>query len=166
MKYSNQNRNRLDNADSPYLKQHADNPVHWYEWGEEAFEHARTENKLMLISIGYSACHWCHVMAHESFENKDVAKVMNQNFINIKVDREERPDVDKIYMEAVHLMRGQGGWPLNCFALPDGRPVFGGTYFRTEQWLQIQESLALGIIFEIRLKLQFVPKMPKKLHKN
>jgi len=133
--------NRLIHETSPYLLQHAHNPVNWYPWGEEALNKAKSENKLILVSIGYSACHWCHVMERESFENEDIAAVMNENFICIKVDREERPDVDMIYMNAVHLMRGQGGWPLNCFTLPDGRPVFGGTYFPPSQWLQTIKSL-------------------------
>ena len=115
--------NKLINESSPYLLQHAHNPVEWYPWGDEAFEKAEKENKLVLISIGYSACHWCHVMEHESFEDSLTAEMMNKNFINIKVDREERPDVDQVYMNAVQLMTGSGGWPLNCFALPDGRPI-------------------------------------------
>lgn len=131
------NTNRLINETSTYLLQHAYNPVEWYPWGEEAFEKAREENKLVVVSIGYSACHWCHVMEYESFEDEKVAEIMNRYFINIKVDREERPDVDNIYMDAVHLMGRQGGWPLNCIALPDGRPVFGGTYFPKESWLGI-----------------------------
>lgn len=133
--------NRLINETSPYLLQHAHNPVNWYPWGEEALEKAKEENKLILVSVGYSACHWCHVMERESFENEDVAQIMNENFVCIKVDREERPDVDQIYMNAVHLMRGQGGWPLNCFAMPDGRPVFGGTYFPKSQWTQTLKTL-------------------------
>ena len=133
--------NRLIHETSPYLLQHAHNPVNWYPWGEEALEKAKAENKLILVSIGYSACHWCHVMERESFENEDIAAVMNDYFVCIKVDREERPDVDMIYMNAIHLMRGQGGWPLNCFAMPDGRPVFGGTYFPPGQWLQTIKSL-------------------------
>ncbi len=134
--------NRLINETSPYLLQHAHNPVKWYPWGEDAFEKAKLENKLVLISIGYAACHWCHVMEHESFEDTAVARVMNDNFVCVKVDREERPDVDHTYMDAVQLMTGSGGWPLNCFALPDGRPVFGGTYFRKEQWVSILQQLA------------------------
>jgi uncharacterized protein YyaL (SSP411 family) len=133
--------NRLIEESSPYLLQHAHNPVDWYPWGDEAFEKARLENKLVLISIGYSACHWCHVMEHESFEDDSVAAVMNKHFISIKVDREERPDIDQVYMNAVQLMTGSGGWPLNCFALPDGRPVYGGTYFQKKQWINILESL-------------------------
>lgn len=133
--------NMLINESSPYLLQHAHNPVEWYPWGDEAFEKAEKENKLVLISIGYSACHWCHVMEHESFEDSLTADMMNKNFINIKVDREERPDVDQVYMNAVQLMTGSGGWPLNCFALPDGRPVYGGTYFPKDKWQQTLTSL-------------------------
>ncbi|MFP4619790.1 MAG: thioredoxin domain-containing protein [Bacteroidales bacterium] len=133
-KKQNHSTNRLIWESSPYLLQHADNPVDWYPWSEEAFEKAKKENKLVLISIGYSACHWCHVMEHESFSDREVAKIMNQNYVCIKVDREERPDVDSIYMDAVQIINGSGGWPLNCFALPDGRPVYGGTYFRKPQW--------------------------------
>ncbi len=124
--------NRLANETSPYLLQHADNPVDWYPWGEEAFNHAQTDNKPILLSIGYSACHWCHVMAHESFENSEIARLMNENFINIKVDREERPDLDIVYMEAVQAMTGSGGWPLTVFLTPDRKPFFGGTYFPPE----------------------------------
>lgn len=133
--------NRLIHESSPYLLQHAHNPVDWYPWCDEAFEKAKKENKLVLISIGYSACHWCHVMERESFENEEIAAVMNKFFVSIKVDREERPDVDQIYMNAVQLMSGQGGWPLNCFVLPDGKPVYGGTYFRPEQWFDILHHL-------------------------
>jgi uncharacterized protein len=121
--------NRLINEQSPYLRQHAHNPVDWYPWGEEALEKARAENKPILLSIGYSACHWCHVMERESFENDAIAQVMNENFVSIKVDREERPDLDQIYMDAVQVLTGRGGWPLTMFLLPDGRPFYGGTYF-------------------------------------
>src|SRR6266571_5163024 len=124
--------NRLINETSPYLLQHAQNPVDWYAWGPEALERAAAEDKLILLSIGYSACHWCHVMEHESFENPSIAKVMNENFVNIKVDREERPDLDQIYMSAVQIMTGSGGWPLTIFLLPTGEPIFGGTYFPPE----------------------------------
>lgn len=122
---------------SPYLLQHAKNPVNWKAWNDKTLELAKKENKLMVISIGYSACHWCHVMEEESFENDSIAKIMNENFINIKVDREERPDVDNIYMDAVQLMTGKGGWPLNCITLPNGKPIFGGTYFTKEQWEKV-----------------------------
>ncbi|SFS65165.1 hypothetical protein SAMN04488006_2568 [Lutibacter maritimus] len=127
--------NNLIKETSPYLLQHAHNPVNWYAWNNETLALAKKENKLLLISIGYSSCHWCHVMEHESFESEEVAAVMNANFINIKVDREERPDIDQIYMNAVQLMTGSGGWPLNCIALPDGRPIWGGTYFPKENWI-------------------------------
>jgi uncharacterized protein YyaL (SSP411 family) len=134
--------NKLIHASSPYLQQHAHNPVNWYEWGEEAFEIAHRENKLILVSIGYSACHWCHVMERECFEQEDTAEIMNKHFVCIKVDREERPDVDQIYMDAVQLLTGRGGWPLNCFTLPDGRPIHGGTYFPKQEWERILKSLA------------------------
>jgi uncharacterized protein YyaL (SSP411 family) len=124
--------NRLKDASSPYLLQHRDNPVHWWEWGPEAFSEARRENKPVLISIGYAACHWCHVMAHESFEDAGVAQVMNDLFVNIKVDREERPDVDHVYMSALHALGEQGGWPLTMFLTPEGEPFWGGTYFPKE----------------------------------
>jgi len=121
--------NHLIHETSPYLLQHAHNPVDWFPWGEEAFEKAREENKPVLLSIGYSACHWCHVMAHESFENEQIAKLMNENFVNIKVDREERPDLDQIYMNAVQMMTHHGGWPMTVFLTPDAVPFYGGTYF-------------------------------------
>ena len=121
--------NRLVHETSPYLLQHAQNPVDWYPWGTEAFAKARDENKPMLVSIGYAACHWCHVMEHESFEDETIAAKMNELFVSIKVDREERPDIDSIYMQALMTMQGQGGWPLNVFLTPDGRPFYGGTYF-------------------------------------
>jgi uncharacterized protein len=121
--------NRLANETSPYLLQHADNPVDWYAWGPEALDRAKREDKPILLSIGYAACHWCHVMAHESFEDEETARLMNDNFINIKVDREERPDIDGIYMQAVQAMTGQGGWPMTMFLMPDGSPFYGGTYF-------------------------------------
>ena len=129
--------NALIHETSPYLLQHAHNPVNWYAWNDETLEKARTEDKLILISIGYSACHWCHVMEHESFENFEVAEVMNANFVCIKVDREERPDIDQIYMLAVQLMNGNGGWPLNAICLPDQRPIYGGTYFKKDDWINI-----------------------------
>ncbi len=133
--------NNLIKETSPYLLQHAHNPVNWYAWNDETLALAKKENKLLLISVGYSSCHWCHVMEEESFENEDVAKIMNEYFINVKVDREERPDVDQIYMNAVQLMSGSGGWPLNCIALPDGRPIWGGTYFRKEEWMQTLQQI-------------------------
>jgi len=134
--------NHLIHETSPYLLQHANNPVNWFPWGVEALEKARKEKKLILISIGYAACHWCHVMAHESFEDAETASIMNEHFVCIKIDREERPDLDLIYMEAIQLINGNGGWPLNCFTLPDGRPVFGGTYFTTKYFQQILTQLS------------------------
>jgi uncharacterized protein YyaL (SSP411 family) len=124
--------NRLINETSPYLLQHAHNPVDWHPWGDEAFQKARSENKPVLLSIGYSACHWCHVMERESFENEQIAALMNELFVNIKVDREERPDLDEIYMNAVQMMTGRGGWPMTMFLTPDGKPFYGGTYFPPE----------------------------------
>ena len=138
--------NDLINETSPYLLQHAHNPVNWNAWNEKSLAKAKTENKLILISVGYSACHWCHVMEHESFEDTLVAQIMNDNFINIKIDREERPDVDQVYMNAVQLMTGSGGWPLNVIALPDGRPVWGGTYFKKEQWMSALEQISKSYI--------------------
>jgi len=125
--------NRLQYESSPYLLQHAHNPVDWYPWGEEALQKAKKENKPILISIGYSACHWCHVMERESFEDPVVADIMNKHFVNIKIDREERPDLDHIYMDAVQVMTGSGGWPLNVFLTPDAKPFYGGTYFPPRQ---------------------------------
>ena len=133
--------NDLIQESSPYLLQHAHNPVNWVAWSDDVFERAKKEDKLILISVGYSSCHWCHVMEHECFEDEEVAELMNKHFINVKVDREERPDVDQVYMTAVQLMTQRGGWPLNCFTLPDGRPVYGGTYFPKEQWMHILKSL-------------------------
>lgn len=133
--------NDLIREQSPYLKQHAHNPVNWLPWSDEAFDLAQKEDKLVLVSVGYSACHWCHVMERESFEDEEVATWMNRYFVCIKVDREERPDVDQVYMAAVQLMTQRGGWPLNCFTLPDGRPVYGGTYFPKEQWIHVLKSL-------------------------
>src|SRR5690349_11727567 len=121
--------NRLAGETSPYLLQHAHNPVDWYPWGEEALTRAKSENKPLLVSIGYAACHWCHVMERESFKNEETAAIMNQYFVNVKIDREERPDLDHIYMDAVQAMTGSGGWPLNVFLTPDGKPFYGGTYF-------------------------------------
>lgn len=133
--------NELSKESSPYLLQHAYNPVNWKPWNNNTLSEAKTANKLIIISIGYSACHWCHVMEEESFENTEVAKVMNENFISIKVDREERPDVDQVYMSAIQLLTGRGGWPLNVIALPDGRPVWGGTYFKKNQWIDALTQL-------------------------
>jgi uncharacterized protein len=121
--------NRLIHEKSPYLLQHAYNPVDWYAWNDEAFAKAKTENKPILLSIGYSTCHWCHVMAHESFEDKEVADYLNKHFVSIKVDKEERPDVDSIYMNVCQNLTGSGGWPLTIFMLPNQKPFFAGTYF-------------------------------------
>lgn len=134
--------NKLINESSPYLLQHAHNPIEWYPWGAEALEKAKRENKLIVVSIGYSACHWCHVMEKESFEDHEVAEVMNTLYVNIKVDREERPDIDQIYMSALQLMNGTGGWPLNCILLPDQRPIYGGTYFKKNDWINILSNIA------------------------
>ena len=139
--------NNLIHETSPYLLQHAHNPVDWYPWGEEALSKAKKENKPVLVSIGYAACHWCHVMERESFEDEETAQYMNDNFVNIKVDREERPDIDHIYMDAVQVMTGSGGWPLNVFLMPDGRPFYGGTYFPPVRafnrlsWKEILQSI-------------------------
>src|SRR4051794_17109680 len=140
--------NRLASETSPYLLQHAENPVEWYPWGPEAFERARSEDKPVLVSIGYAACHWCHVMERESFEDPEVASLMNASFVCVKVDREERPDVDAIYMEATQVMTGQGGWPLNAFLTPAGVPFWAGTYFPPEprhglpSWRDVLRALA------------------------
>lgn len=129
--------NRLINETSPYLLQHAYNPVDWHPWGEEAFARAKAEDKPILLSVGYAACHWCHVMERESFEDDETAALMNQYFVNVKVDREERPDVDSIYMTAVQALTGSGGWPMTVFLTPDGAPFFAGTYFPPEDRWQM-----------------------------
>ena len=134
--------NKLANEKSLYLKQHATNPVNWYPWGNQALDSAKNSDKLLLISVGYSSCHWCHVMEEESFTDNDVAQVMNSNFVNIKVDREERPDLDEIYMKALVLMTGSGGWPMNIIALPDGTPIWGGTYVPKTQWIQVLNQVS------------------------
>jgi len=134
--------NDLIHESSPYLLQHAHNPVDWKAWNQETLELAKKENKLILISIGYSSCHWCHVMEHESFEDEEVAVLMNKYFICIKIDREERPDIDQVYMDAVQLMTGRGGWPLNCIALPNGKPFWGGTYFPKDNWMDYLDKIA------------------------
>jgi len=133
--------NRLADASSPYLRQHRDNPVHWYQWGDEAFAEAQRTGKPILLSVGYSACHWCHVMAHESFEDDATATVMNQLFVNIKVDREERPDVDAVYMDAVQALTGRGGWPMTVFCTPTGEPFYGGTYYPRETFVKLMEAV-------------------------
>ena len=140
--------NRLANETSPYLLQHAENPVDWYPWGEEALALARETDRPLLVSIGYSACHWCHVMERESFEDPQVAALMNERYVCVKVDREERPDVDAIYMDAVQAMTGAGGWPLNAFLTPDGAPFWAGTYFPPASrhglpsWPQVVQAIA------------------------
>ena len=134
--------NQLQFENSPYLKQHAHNPVDWMPWGPEALKKAKDENKLIIVSIGYSACHWCHVMERESFENSAIAQTMNRFFVSVKIDREERPDIDQVYMLAVQLMTNAGGWPLNCICLPDGRPIYGGTYFKPHDWQNILLQIA------------------------
>ena len=134
--------NQLKKAHSPYLLQHAENPVYWDFWNDETLQRAKSENKLLLISIGYSACHWCHVMEHECFEDIEVADVMNSSYISIKIDREEQPEVDAIYMKALQLMTKQGGWPLNIVALPNGKPVWGATYVNKENWMDVLSQLA------------------------
>src|SRR3954470_21541486 len=140
--------NRLAGETSPYLLQHKDNPVDWYPWGEEALARAREEDRPILLSIGYSACHWCHVMERESFEDDQTARLMNERFVPIKLDREERPDLDAIYMEACQAMTGHGGWPLNVFLTPEQAPFYAGTYFPPEprggmpSWLMVLEAVA------------------------
>jgi hypothetical protein len=138
----NKHTNSLINASSPYLLQHAHNPVNWQEWSDAILDQAKLEDKLILISIGYSACHWCHVMEHECFEKEDTAAIMNERFICVKIDREERPDIDQVYMDAIQLLTGRGGWPLNMFTLPDGRPLHGGTYFPKQEWERVLISLS------------------------
>jgi hypothetical protein len=136
------NKNRLANASSPYLQQHSDNPIDWYEWSDEALQQAKKENKPLLISIGYASCHWCHVMEKESFMDTAVARIMNENFVCIKVDREERPDIDNIYINACQLISGNSGWPLNAFALPDGKPFFAGTYYSKPSWISLLNKIS------------------------
>lgn len=157
--------NRLIHSSSPYLLQHAHNPVDWYEWGAEAFEKAKREDKLVIVSIGYSACHWCHVMEHESFENEETARLMNDLFVCVKVDREERPDIDQIYMDAVQLLSGRGGWPLNCFVLPDGRPLHGGTYFPKQDWERTLMSLSDFYINKREEALEFATDLTNGIKK-
>ncbi|MEK7292941.1 MAG: thioredoxin domain-containing protein, partial [Actinomycetota bacterium] len=133
--------NRLSAETSPYLRQHQHNPVEWYPWGDEAFAEATRRQVPVLLSVGYSACHWCHVMAHACFEDAETASMMNSLFVNIKVDREERPDVDSIYMDAVQAMTGRGGWPMTVFCTPQGKPFFGGTYFPKPSFLQLMTAI-------------------------
>jgi len=158
--------NELQHETSPYLRQHQDNPVNWYPWNNQALQKAQLENKLIIVSIGYSACHWCHVMERESFENDDVAEVMNHNFISIKVDREERPDIDQIYMTAVQLMTNSGGWPLNCICLPDGRPIYGGTYFRPNDWVNVLNQIHALWINEPNVALEYADKLTQGIKES
>ena len=129
--------NELKSSNSSYLKHHAQNPIHWKTWSEKTLDTALLENKLIVLSIGYSACHWCHVMEKETFSNQQIASFMNQNFISIKVDREEHPEVDNAYMDFIMETKGNGGWPLNCILMPDTTPLYAGTYFQTKQWMQL-----------------------------
>ncbi len=153
--------NELIHESSPYLLQHAYNPVHWKPWNPDTLSFAKKENKLLLISIGYSACHWCHVMEKECFENEEVAEIMNKGYINIKIDREERPDVDQIYMNALQLMTGSGGWPLNIVALPDGRPVWGGTYIPKENWIESLQQIENLYKTQPKKLLEYANKLEK-----
>ncbi len=156
--------NELKNQTSPYLLQHASNPVHWKAWSDSALSRAREQDKLILLSSGYSACHWCHVMEHESFEKDEVAQVMNRDYVCIKLDREERPDVDAVYMKAIQLMGSHGGWPMNVICLPDGRPVWGGTYFPQKQWIEALEQLAAMYREDRPKMLEYATKLEQGLH--
>ncbi|MBW8332698.1 MAG: thioredoxin domain-containing protein [Prolixibacteraceae bacterium] len=158
--------NELIHETSPYLLQHAHNPVNWQPWGEKALNQAKSENKLLLISIGYSACHWCHVMEHESFEDADVARLMNEHFVCIKIDREERPDIDHIYMTAVQLLTGRGGWPLNAIALPDGRPIWGGTYFPKDSWVEALNAVSVFYDENLEKTVEYAEKMHRGIEQN
>jgi uncharacterized protein YyaL (SSP411 family) len=158
--------NRLATQNSPYLLQHRLNPVDWYPWGKEALATAQKTNKLMLVSIGYSACHWCHVMERESFEDQEVADLMNSHYINIKVDREERPDIDQVYMLAVQLMTNRGGWPLHCICLPDGRPIYGGTYFPKQDWMQVLQQIAQLWQERPALAIEYAEKLTKGIKQS
>src|SRR3954468_22249155 len=158
--------NRLGRETSPYLLQHKDNPVHWWAWGPEALAEAKESNRPILLSVGYAACHWCHVMAHESFEDEATASLMNELYVNIKVDREERPDIDDIYMQAVQaLSRGHGGWPMSVFLLPDGRPFYGGTYFPDQPrgGMPSFQQILLGVNDAFRNQRDEVEKMAADL---
>lgn len=158
--------NKLINETSPYLLQHAHNPVNWQPWGQEALKEAQEQDKLIVVSIGYAACHWCHVMEHESFEDSVIAAKMNANYVSIKVDREERPDIDQIYMDAAQLLTGRGGWPLNVITLPDGRPIFAGTYFPKENWAKVLDYFA-GVYQNEREKaLEQAEKVTKGIAEN
>src|SRR6476469_8825829 len=133
--------NRLSGSTSPYLRQHADNPVDWWPWSDEAFAEARRRDVPILLSVGYAACHWCHVMAHDSFEDEGVAALMNEHFVSVKVDREERPDIDAVYMDATTALTGQGGWPMTCLLTPDGAPFFAGTFFPRAQFVSLLQAV-------------------------
>lgn len=150
--------NNLIQETSPYLLQHAHNPVNWYAWNDETLQKAQSENKLLIISIGYSSCHWCHVMEEESFENEDVAKAMNDNYICIKVDREERPDIDHIYMSALQMITGRGGWPLNVVALPDGKPVWAASYVPRRRWIDVLVQISEMYSVETEKILEYAEK--------
>ncbi|PRD47305.1 thioredoxin domain-containing protein [Sphingobacterium haloxyli] len=156
--------NKLQYEHSPYLKQHAHNPVNWMPWGDEALQKAKDENKLIIVSIGYSACHWCHVMERESFENESIAQTMNTLYVPIKIDREERPDIDQVYMIAVQLMSNSGGWPLNCICLPDGRPIYGGTYFRPHDWQQVLLQIAQMWEDTPQVAFDYAERLSKGIH--
>ncbi len=157
--------NKLQQENSPYLQQHAENPVDWMPWGSEALQKAKDENKLIIVSIGYSACHWCHVMERESFENEAIAETMNRFYVSIKIDREERPDIDQIYMIAVQLMTNAGGWPLNCICLPDGRPIYGGTYFRPHDWQQVLLQIAQMWEETPEVAIDYAARLTEGIHK-
>ncbi|UIR56299.1 thioredoxin domain-containing protein [Sphingobacterium sp. SRCM116780] len=158
--------NQLQFENSPYLKQHAHNPVHWMPWGEEALKKAQEENKLIIVSIGYSACHWCHVMERESFENEVIAQTMNKLYVPIKIDREERPDIDQVYMTAVQLMTNAGGWPLNCICLPDGRPIYGGTYFKAHDWQNVLIQIARMWEEQPQVTLEYADKLTRGIQQS
>jgi uncharacterized protein len=158
--------NYLVNESSPYLQQHAHNPVDWYPWGKEALEKGKQGNKLLFISIGYSACHWCHVMERESFENEEIAAILNQYFVSIKIDREQRPDLDQIYMNAIQLITGSGGWPLTCIALPDGRPVWGGTYFTPNHLKEILTELSDEWLTKPQIFIETAHRLTTEINKN
>jgi uncharacterized protein len=155
--------NELHLSESLYLRQHKNNPVYWKRWSSEIWEEAQKLNKLVIVSIGYSSCHWCHVMERESFEKQEVADVMNAHFISIKIDREERPDIDQVYMTAVQLMAGQGGWPLNVVCLPDKRPIWGGTYFPRKQWMKTLLNLQSIYRSEPQKVLDYASKLEEGL---
>ena len=169
--FSQQRMNELNNEKSLYLKQHASNPVDWMPWGDAALSLAKSEKKLMIISVGYSSCHWCHVMEEETFSDEGAAKIMNEKFINVKVDREERPDIDELYMKSLVLMSGSGGWPMNIIALPDGSPIWGGTYLPKDNWTNVLNQIndlytnRYDEVLDYSMKLK-VGLKPKKIIEN